>query len=568
MGWVNRHRDHGGIIFIDLRDRYGITQIVFDPSEPVFPIGESLHIEYVVAIRGIVRMRPGDMANPKLATGEIEVLVKEAKLLNTSETPPIPVNEDGDEDERVRLRHRFLDLRRERMQKNLIFRSHVNQVVRNYFFDRGFLELETPFLTKSTPEGARDFLVPARLIPGSFYALPQSPQLFKQTFMACGFDRYFQVVKCFRDEDLRADRQPEHTQIDLEMSFVREENVYDIVEGLISMLMKDSCGEDIPVPFPRMTYEHAMLTYGLDKPDTRYGFPIVDVTDAIKGSEFKVFEDVISRGGCIRGINVKGGEAMSRKDIDDMITHAQKLGSTGLAWMRVKESGLESNIVRFFSPEIQQNLIKTFDAKPGDLLTFMAGKAEAIAPMLGDVRLYIIRKLKPAPSARFSCTWVTDFPMFEWDAERKGWSPMHHIFTMPREQDLPLLDSDPGKVLGRLYDLVINGMEIGSGSVRIHYPDLQKKVFDIIGITPEEAERRFGFLLEVFRYGAPPHGGIGLGLDRLVTIMLGEKSIRDVIPFPKTSTGACLMTGAPSEVDRAQLREVGIRLAENSEKKD
>lgn len=564
MGWVNRNRDHGGIIFIDLRDRYGVTQVVFDPgtSEAIHAFGDGLHIEYVVAVRGRVRPRPGDMANPKLATGAIEVVAHEAKLLSVSEPPPIVVNEEGDEDERVRLRYRFLDLRRERMQRNLIFRSRVNKFVRDYFSERDFLELETPFLTRSTPEGARDFLVPARLSPGNFYALPQSPQLFKQTFMACGFDKYYQIVKCFRDEDLRADRQPEHTQIDLEMSFVTEGKIYALIEGLITSMLKVNCGADVAAPFQRLTYEQAMALYGSDKPDLRYGFPITDVTEAISGSDFKVFEGVIQKGGRIRGINVKGGEKLSRKDIDDLIAHSQKLGATGLAWMRVKDGKLESNIVKFFSPEIQERLIATFGAEHGDLLTFVAGKAEAIAPILGDIRLYIIEKMGVEPATPFACLWVTDFPLFEWDVERKGWSPMHHIFTMPREQDIPLLESDPGKVLGQLYDLVINGSEIGSGSIRIHIPDLQKKLFDVIGINAGEAEKRFGFLLEVFRYGAPPHGGIALGLDRLVTLMLGEKSIRDVIPFPKTATGTCLMTGAPSVVERKQLREVGIKLAE------
>jgi aspartyl-tRNA synthetase len=570
MGWVNRNRDHGGIIFVDLRDRYGVTQVVFDPAvDPdIFSFGEHLRSEFVIAIRGAVRRRPPDMENPKLPTGAIEVLVSETKLLNTSETLPIPVNEDPEENESVRLRYRYLDLRRERMQRNLAFRSGVNQVVRNYFHDRGFLELETPVLTRSTPEGARDFLVPSRLLPGKFYALPQSPQLFKQTFMASGFDKYFQVVKCYRDEDLRADRQPEHTQIDIEMSFIREENVFALVEGLLTTVLKHGTGVDIQTPFPRISYEESMLKYGCDKPDIRYGLPIPDITDAIRGSDFKVFEGIIEKGGRIRGINIKGGEAMSRKDIDDLIAYSQKLGSTGLAWMRVKETGLESNIVKFFNETIQKNLIEVFDAKPGDLLTFVAGKSETIAPMLGDIRLYIIRKLNPAPISPYACCWVTDFPMFEWDAERKGWAPMHHIFTMPRDQDLETLESDPASVKGRLYDVVINGVEIGSGSIRVHIPELQKRLFKIIGLSEEEATQRFGFLLEVFSFGAPPHGGIGLGLDRLVAIMLGEKSIRDVIPFPKTSTGACLMTGAPDIVDAKQLREAGIRLAAPPEKKE
>ena len=569
MGWVNRSRDHGGIIFVDLRDRYGVTQVVFDPGvdQSLFTTGESLRNEYVIAVKGRVRMRPGDMANPKLATGDIEVLVSESRILSISDTPPIVVNEEGDEDERVRLKHRHLDLRRERMQHNLIFRSRMNKIVRDYFTENGFLELETPVLTRSTPEGARDFLVPSRLSQGEFYALPQSPQLFKQTFMACGFDKYFQIVKCFRDEDLRADRQPEHTQIDLEMSFVNEEQIYSLIEELIRTMAKQGADEELPEKFARLTYEEAMLRYGTDKPDTRYGFPITDVTDAISGSDFKVFENVIKKGGRIRGINVKGGAAFSRKDIDDLIQYSQKLGSTGLAWMRVKDSGLESNIVKFFSEQIQDNLIKAFEAEPGDLLTFVAGKGETIAPILGDVRLYIIQKLKPEPAARFSCLWVTDFPLFEWDPERKGWSPMHHIFTMPREEHIPLLESEPDKVLGRLYDLVINGVEIGSGSIRIHLPDLQQRLFDVIGINAQEAVKRFGFLLEVFRYGAPPHGGIALGMDRLVMLLLGEQSIRDVIPFPKTSTGTCLMTEAPSEVDRKQLRELGIKLDERLKEK-
>ncbi len=568
MGWVNRYRDHGGVIFIDLRDRYGLTQIVFDPSDypDIFDIGDSLRNEYVIAIKGNVRNRPEGMANPKLPTGMIEVLVGEVKVLNVCKSLPIAVNEEGDEDERVRLRYRFLDLRRERMQKNLIFRSKMNKVVRDYFSGKDFLEIETPVLTKSTPEGARDFLVPSRLSKGSFYALPQSPQLFKQILMACCYDKYFQVVKAYRDEDLRADRQPEHTQIDLEMSFPDEEDIFSLIEELMKKMFKEGLDIDIEPPFRRMTYEEAMLKYGCDKPDLRYDLEVTDVTEVVRGSDFKVFEKVIASGGRIRGIRVPGGAAMTRKKIDDLITYSQKLGSTGLAWMKVNEEGLQSNIVKFFNKEKQQGFIREFGAQPGDLLTFVAGRAADICPILAAVRLEIARRMEMKPLEEFAFAWVTDFPLFEWDPTEKRWAPMHHIFSMPRDRDMKHLvdpdsdDYDPAKVYGRLYDLVLNGVELGSGSIRIHNTGLQQKVFDVIGIDEETAQERFGFLLEAFQYGAPPHGGIALGLDRLLAIMCGESSIREVIPFPKTSTGTCLMTGAPSTVDKAALREVGVKV--------
>lgn len=565
MGWLNRGRDHGGVIFVDLRDRYGLTQVVFDPSaEPeIFTAAEKLRNEYVFAIKGKVRARPEGMENPKLPTGAVEVLVHELKVLNTSETLPLVISDEGDEDEKVRLRYRCLDLRRPRMQRNIIFRSRANKIVRDFFAERGFLEIDTPVLGKSTPEGARDFLVPSRLVPGTFYALPQSPQLFKQILMVSGFDKYFQIVKCYRDEDLRSDRQPEHTQIDLEMSFIRENDIFSLIEELMAVLFDQALGVKIETPFPRYSYDEIMLKYAIDKPDFRYNLEITDITDVVRGSDFKVFEGVISDGGVIRGIKVPGGaKLLSRNQIDDMISYSQKLGSTGMAWMRVTEKGLESNIVKFFKPEQQKGLIEAFKAEPGDLLTFLAGSLVEMLPILAQLRVYIAREIKMEPSGKYAFGWVTDFPLFEWDPKEKRWAPMHHIFSMPRDEDVQYLDSDPGRVKGRLYDLVVNGVELGSGSIRIHDPRLQQRVFNIIGITDEQAEMRFGFLLEAFRFGAPPHGGIALGVDRLLTLMLDENSIRDVITFPKTSiTGKCLMTGAPSEVEPEALRDVGIRLA-------
>ncbi len=563
MGWVNRSRDHGGVIFVDMRDRYGLTQAVFDPGAAgdVFPVGESLRNEFVVAVKGKVRRRPEGMENPKLATGMIEVLVGEVKILSVSEPPPIMVSEEGAEDERVRLRYRYLDLRRPRMQRNIIFRSNVNRIIRDYFFERGFLEIDTPVLSKSTPEGARDFLVPSRLNPGMFYALPQSPQLFKQTLMASGFDKYFQIVKCYRDEDLRADRQPEHTQIDLELSFVTEEDIYALIEGLVSSVFEGALGEKLETPFPRFSYEEVMLKYAIDKPDLRFPLEITDVTEVIRGSDFKVFEGVIAGGGVIRGIRAPGGgKSLSRKQIDDLIAFTQKLGSTGMAWMRVTETGLESNIVKYFNEEKQKALIAAFGAQPGDLLTFLAGQLTDLLPILAQTRVEIARVMEMPPLKKFSFCWVTEFPLFEWDPKEKRWSPMHHMFSMPRDCDLDRLETHTGEILGRLYDLVLNGVELGSGSLRIHDPVLQKRVFNIIGMTDEQAEDRFGFLLEAFRHGAPPHGGIALGIDRLLTAMLGETSIRDVITFPKTQAGTCLLTGAPSTVDRLALKEAGVQI--------
>jgi aspartyl-tRNA synthetase len=563
MGWVNKSRDHGGVIFVDLRDRYGLTQVVFDPTVNAenFVTAEKMRSEFVVAIKGVVRRRPEGMENPKLPTGEIEALVHEVHVLNTSEPLPISVSEEGPEDERVRLRYRYLDLRRPRMQKNIIFRSGINKLIRDYFDGKGFLEIDTPVLGKSTPEGARDFLVPCRLNPGTFYALPQSPQLFKQILMASNFDKYFQIVKCYRDEDLRADRQPEHTQIDLEMSFIREDDIYSLIECLIVELFDKSLGFKVETPFPRYSYDEIMMKYAVDKPDLRYDLEITELTEVIRGSDFKVFESIIAGGGVIRGIKVPGGaKSLSRKQIDDLIAYSQKLGSTGLAWMRVTENGLESNIVKYFNEEKQKALIEAFGAVPGDLLTFLAGRLDALLPVLAQLRVHIAREIKMEPKRKYAFCWVTDFPLFEWDPAEKRWAPMHHIFSMPRDEDIQYLDSDPGRVKGRLYDLVMNGVELGSGSIRIHIPELQQRVFNIIGITKEQAEIRFGFLLEAFRYGAPPHGGIALGIDRLLMLMLDENSIREVITFPKTQTGTCLMTGAPSEVDRAALREAGVQL--------
>ena len=558
MGWVQYRRDHGGLIFIDLRDRHGLTQVVFSP-EVAAEAHERAHVlrtEFVLAIKGEVRSRPGDMVNPKLATGAIEVYVTEFKLLNTAKTPPFPIEDRVDVSENLRLKYRFLDLRRKAMADNLILRSRVSQSVRRYLDELGFLEIETPVLTKSTPEGARDFLVPSRVNQGQFYALPQSPQLFKQLLMCGGMDRYFQIVKCFRDEDLRADRQPEFTQIDIEMSFVDEEQVMGMAEGMIARVLRDALGRDMALPIPRMSYAQAMAEYGVDKPDTRFGLKLAEVTDIVRGSEFKLF----ATAALVKALPVPGGAELSRKEIDDYTEFVKIYGAQGLAWIKIKEDGWQSPIAKFLSDAERAGLTQALNLKPGDIVFFQAGAPEMVNSALGNLRLKLGERFGLIPENEFAPLWVTDFPLLEWDPEAKRWVAMHHPFTAPK--DMAALAADPGRAVARAYDLVLNGTEVGGGSIRIHNPETQQQMFAALGIDAEEAQAKFGFLLDALVFGAPPHGGIAFGLDRLIMLLTGAKSIRDVIAFPKTQKATCLMTEAPSAVENTQLRDLGLRLRE------
>jgi aspartyl-tRNA synthetase len=558
MGWVQYRRDHGGLIFIDLRDRHGLTQVVFSPE--VAPDAHArahvLRTEFVLAIKGVVRARPDDMINPKLATGAIEVYVTEFKLLNTAKTPPFPIEDRVDVSENLRLKYRFLDLRRKAMADNLILRNRVSQSVRRYLDDLGFLEIETPVLTKSTPEGARDFLVPSRVNQGQFYALPQSPQLFKQLLMCGGMDRYYQIVKCFRDEDLRADRQPEFTQIDIEMSFVDEEQVMEMAEGMVARVIREALGREIALPIPRMPYAQAMAEYGVDKPDIRFGLKLSDVTDVVRGSEFKLFASAA----LVKALPVPGGAELSRKEIDDYTEFVKIYGAQGLAWIKIKEDGWQSPIAKFLSDAERAGLTETLKLKAGDIVFFQAGAPEMVNSALGNLRLKLGERFGLIPEGEFAPLWVTDFPLLEWDPEAKRWMAMHHPFTAPKDMDA--LASDPAKAVARAYDLVLNGTEVGGGSIRIHNPETQQHMFSALGIDEEEARAKFGFLLDALVFGAPPHGGIAFGLDRLVMLLTGAKSIRDVIAFPKTQKATCLMTEAPSAVENVQLRDLGLRLRE------
>ncbi|MEJ7554632.1 MAG: aspartate--tRNA ligase [Aquificaceae bacterium] len=574
-GWVHRIRNHGGVIFIDLRDREGIVQcVVEEKTNPqVYELADRLRSEYVVALRGIVRKRPPGTENPKLKTGNYEVVIEELEILNTSETLPFPIDEETHLSEETKLKYRYLDLRRESMKENLLFRHRAYQVIRKVFLEEGFVEIETPFLTKSTPEGARDFLVPSRLHPGKFYALPQSPQLFKQVLMVAGFDRYFQIVKCLRDEDLRADRQPEFTQIDFEMSFVEEEDVMAFSERLIYSLFKELLGVELKLPFDRISYEYAMETYGSDKPDRRFGLELVDLTQVFKNTEFKVFRQAIESGGVVKAINFKGSN-LSRKEIDELTQFVQSLGAKGLAWIKVEEDKLNSPIVKFFSEEETRELLQRLRAERGDVIFFSADKREVVYRILGNLRLHIGKKYNLIDTSKFDIFWVVDFPLMEWDEEEKRFVSLHHPFTSPREEDIPLLeralqvqDLEEKKrlvhsVKARAYDLVINGYEVGGGSIRIHRKDLQELVFKLLEIPEMEAREKFGFLLDALRFGAPPHGGLAFGLDRLIAIMRGLDSIRDVIAFPKTQKGICPLTGAPDYVEPKQLKELHIRVVE------
>jgi aspartyl-tRNA synthetase len=561
-GWVDTRRDHGGVIFIDLRDRYGKTQIVFNPEHnaETHKAASVLRSEYVISVRGKVEERPEGMANPDLDTGDIDVMVDQLEILNTSETTPFEITGDTEVSTELRLKYRYLDLRRPLMQKYLTARHKVYQVARQYLDSNNFIEIETPFLTKSTPEGARDYLVPSRINRGQFYALPQSPQLFKQILMVSGFDRYFQIVKCFRDEDLRAQRQPEFTQIDLEMSFVREDDVINIIEGLMVEVFRKVLGKEVSAPFPRLSYHDAMDRYGCDAPDLRFEMTIKEITDIAKKSDFKVFKSVAESGGQVRGINATGCAKLSRKDIDGLTTFVNQFGAKGLAWFKVDENGLTSQIAKFFNTELQTEIIERFKAAPGDLLLFVADKKSVASQALSQLRLNIAKSNGLINEEEFNLSWVVDFPLFEYNEDADRYDSLHHPFTSPHPDDLDHLEERPLDVRARAYDLVLNGVELGGGSIRIHKPDVQKKIFNLLNIDESTAQERFGFLLEALKYGAPPHGGIALGLDRMVTLLLGLDDIREVIAFPKTQKATCLMVDAPSDVDEKQLKDLGLSL--------
>ncbi len=562
FGWVQNWRDHGGVIFIDLKDREGIVQIVFDPSvnEEIHRQASKLRSQYCIGVKGIVRHRPEGTVNPNLKTGDIEVVANTLKVLSECENLPFPVEEYIHVNEELRLKYRYLDLRKPTMQKNLIIRSIGAFATRKYLNEQGFIEVETPVLTKSTPEGARDFLVPSRLSPGKFYALPQSPQLFKQLLMVSGFDKYYQITKCFRDEDLRADRQPEFTQIDLEMSFVEENDVMEITEGIIEAVFKETIGYKVKRPFKRISYQEALDRFGSDKPDMRFGLELKRLTDIVENSNFKVFRNVIDKGGIVYGLNAKGCNDFSRKEIDDLTNLVSIYGAKGLAWIKVKKNELQSPIVKFFSKKEIDGILERLEAEPGDLLFFMADTPKIVYDSLGALRLEIGKKLKLMDENEFNFVWVTDFPLFEWNEDENRWEAMHHPFTSPKEEDLELLDKNPERVKARAYDIVLNGVEIGGGSIRIYRSDIQKKMFRALGISEEEAQIKFGFLIEALKYGAPPHGGIAIGFDRLIALILKERSIREVIAFPKTQKGVCMLTDAPSDVDDKQLAELSIKV--------
>ena len=561
MGWVQKNRNKGGLVFVDVRDRSGIVQIVCDEANTDAALLEkaaSLRAEYVVAVVGEVARRSGAV-NDKIATGEIEILPSELRILSEAQTPPFPIEENSKTKEDVRLKYRYLDLRRPDLQRNLMLKSQVMTLTRQFFAEEGFLEVETPMLGKSTPEGARDYLVPSRIHPGSFYGLPQSPQLYKQLLMCSGFDRYIQIARCFRDEDLRADRQPEFTQIDMELSFVDVDDVIDVNERYLAKVFKEVLGVDVQLPIQRMTWQETMDRFGSDKPDLRFGMELKDVTDVVKGCGFGVFTGAIENGGSVRGINAKGQGAMPRKKIDKLTAFVKDYGAKGLAYIALLEDGTaKSSFAKFMTEEEMSALIAAMDGEPGDLLLFAADKNKVVWDSLGALRVELAKELELLDKNEFRFVWITEFPQFEWSEEQGRFVAMHHPFTMPMEEDLPLLDSDPGRVRAKAYDIVLNGNEIGGGSVRIFQDDVQEKMFEALGFTKEQAYSQFGFLLDAFKYGVPPHAGLAYGLDRLVMLMAGQDSIRDVIAFPKVKDASCLMTEAPSVVDEKQLAELGL----------
>lgn len=568
MGWVQKSRNKGGIIFVDLRDRSGILQVIFEESQcgaECFEKAGKLRSEFVAAIEGTVCKRAGAV-NENLATGDIEVVASSLRILSESETPPFPIEENSKTKEEIRLKYRYLDLRRPDLQRNLIMKSKVATIARQFMADEGFLEIETPMLTKSTPEGARDYLVPSRVHPGTFYALPQSPQLFKQLLMCSGYDRYFQIARCFRDEDLRADRQPEFTQMDMELSFVDVDDVIDVNERLLAKLFKEILDLDIQLPIQRMTWQEAMDRFGSDKPDLRFGLELKDVSDVVKDCEFGVFTGALANGGTVRGINAEGQGSMPRKKIDALIEYAKTYGAKGLAYIVINEDvSYKSSFAKFMTEEQMNALVAAMDGKPGDLLLFAADKTKIVWTVLGALRCHLAELMGLVDKNVYRFVWITEFPLLEWSDEENRFTAMHHPFTMPMEEDLQYIDSDPGRVRAKAYDIVLNGNEIGGGSVRIHQDDIQEKMFECLGFTKAEAHERFGFLLDAFKYGVPPHAGLAYGLDRLVMLMAKQDSIRDVIAFPKVKDASCLMTNAPDYVDDKQLAELGIEVTPEAE---
>jgi aspartyl-tRNA synthetase len=562
VGWVHTRRDHGGVIFVDLRDRSGLCQVVYNPEidSNSHDKAKQIRSEDVIAVRGTLSKRSPETINPDLATGEVELVCKELRLLNASAVPPFPIEDETDANENTRLKYRYLDLRRPRSLAPLLLRYRMTKLIRDYLDGLGFVDVETPVLTKSTPEGARDYLVPSRIYHGKFYALPQSPQLFKQILMVGGLDRYFQIVKCFRDEDLRADRQPEFTQLDMELSFVEREDVMQVVEGMIALLFKELKGIELKRPFQLLTYTEAMNRFGSDKPDMRFGLEIRDFSEGLRNSQFKVFASAIQKGGVVKGIRIPRGGEMSRKDLDDMTPFAATFGAKGIAWTKITAEGWQSPIAKFLSGAEQKTIEQIAEAQVGDVVVFSADSAKVVYDALGNLRLYLGEKLGLIPEDEYALVWVVDFPLMEFDRQEKRYVALHHPFTAPLDEDLPLLDSDPAKALSKAYDLALNGMEVGGGSIRIHRVELQKKILGLMGIDAAEAEAKFGFLLEALSFGAPPHGGIAFGIDRLAMLLSGAKSLRDVIAFPKSQRAVCMLTEAPSEVEPRQLRELGIRL--------